>query len=220
MYWMVTKCHRETIDRKIRDTCENPSTDGSFESVFPILGLRTGDYYRNRYCAVCDGIDPALIEDTHWTVDISCDTFISVSSDNLLQTFKRENCSIVFQPPEQENRIYDNDCYIPPYKISKCNVTKKWPRYDKDVDLACRSYIDPFNSTYKNYHCYVCNVETPEPADDWNCPEIPRFIPKSDNFKISLDLHKIRTIEATARLNCDTSTQFVDYKMVKCKNLK
>ena len=143
MYWMITKCRRETIDRRIRDTCENPSTEGSFESVFPIPGLRTGDYYRNRYCVICDGIDPALIEDTHWTVDISCDTFISISSDNLLQTFKRENCRIVFQSPNQENRIYDNDCYIPPYKISKCNVTKKWPRYDKDVDLACRSYIDP-----------------------------------------------------------------------------
>ena len=216
MYWMVSKCRRPVKDRRIKEMCENPPNDeDSFESVYPILSTETEYFYKNRFCAICDGIDPASIIDSHWTVDVSCGDFISVATDNLLKKLKKENCTIISVPPDKENMIYDNICYLPPFQISQCNVTGKWSKYDKDVELACRSYTDPFNSTYKNYHCYVCNVATPEPVIDWKCYAIQENNPGAETFQVSFDLHGIRMLEATSRLNCDTSTQFVDYKKVK-----
>ena len=215
MYWLVSKCGQQWSDNKIKQMCEREaSDDDSFESVFPILGTGTGMLYKNRYCAVCDEFDSGLVDDSFLTVDVSCDNFISVSTSNLLQTLKRENCTLVFKPSSYQKSEHIGYCYRPSYTISECNVTKHWAKYDKDIELACRSYIDPFNFTYKNYHCYVCNVETPQPTNDWKCSRPPMWEPKSDNFHVSLNLHDIRTLEAEARMGCDTSTQFVDYKKV------
>ena len=71
------------------------------------------------------------------------------------------------------------------------------------------------NNRGKELGFYVCNVETPEPANDWKCSRPPTWEPKSHNFHVSLNLHHNRTLEATPRMGCDTSTQFVDYKKVR-----
>ena len=91
-------------------------------------------------------------------------------SDNLLGEIRLAKGNIFFIPPAYiDSRICDP---IPPYEITSCNETGLWLEYDESIEKACESLLDPFNATYKNYFCYLCNVDFEMPQNMWVCPPL------------------------------------------------
>ena len=211
---MGTKCPPGTQDGAVKQLCENSDVRTSFESIFPVTDSSSHFSYINRYCAICNGADLHPLAAT-WKVEISCNDFIPSATSNLLSTLRKENCDISFQAP-----LAASTCELPPYTISECNKTGKWSVYDHEIDLACNSFIDPFNYTYMNYFCYVSNTDKvisirqiqnlcPEPF-----PEMTITTPSGPQFTMVLELNSIRKMEAEIVLSCDSTTHFVDFKKV------
>ena len=207
--WMITTCPPDTDNLLIKHYCENPGSDGSFESMIPVSYILHYMYetYRNRYCAYCNNVNMHVIRES-WSVEISCDDSLSLMTSELLTTAMGQQCRFTFIPPVHP--LYD-ECTTPEYTIADC------PESEDDIAIvqACNSYVDPFNQTYKNYFCYLCNDDSPILPQDWTCPE-PLEESPDDNavFRASFNLDNIRQLEAEERLDCRRSDQYLDYKKV------
>ena len=209
---MVTKCNPETTTTSVRELCENPDLDGSLESVTPVTDTNTNTHYRNQFCSVCNGVDETAPL-AFWTLNIVCDRVVFASDKNILHVIKDRRCNIFFENPEQ---LYIRLCEMPSYRISTCNETGLWPTYDRATELACNSFLDPFNATYKNYFCYVCNTETPLESDNGTCgvSDFDEINDVTPPFSIIFKLDTIRPVTNDEPLDCDATTQFEDHKMV------
>ena len=80
------------------------------------------------------------------------------------------------------------------------------------IEAACHSFVDIFNQTYRNYFCYVCNTDNPEPPELWSCERQNKIDAAPYSMDLSIDL--ISQIEDGVVLGCDPETQFVDLKQV------
>ena len=94
-----------------------------------------------------------------------------------------------------------------------------FPVNDATTDAACNSFIDQFNKTFKNFFCYLCNVERPIAIETHFCRQaeqeqviVGRVTP---SFNAILDINKIRRCDNGDMLACDPGTQFEDYKLVR-----
>ena len=109
------------------------------------------------------------------------------------------------------------ECELINYSVSSCNETGLWLHYDENIETACTSFIDPFNLTYKNYFCYMCNTENTEANTDvknWRCDADPSQIKDiTPPFFALLDLSTVTGEEKSVALRCDSS-QFTDHKLV------
>ena len=168
--------------------------------------------YRNKFCALCNAVD--FVSDLiKWRLEILCGTVLELPDKNLLITIKEKQCEIVFKPPNVQTV---QRCEITPYNISTCNVTGKWTRYDADIELACQSFIDPFNLTYRNYFCYMCNIAELSPPESWWCQDGRDFtLDTNPPFSALLDLNVINDMKKDEELHCDENTQFEDNKLVR-----
>lgn len=71
-------------------------------------------------------------------------------------------CNVFFQPIFPE---LAKSCIQTLY--NSCNVTGLWRDYDSRIEWACQNYENPYNPDeeyYKNIFCYICNSQTPYPA--------------------------------------------------------
>ena len=211
--WMITKCNEETtnyVSERIEYLCANPGSDDSLESLLPVTDVKDMTTYRNRYCAYCNGRHEAAF--ITWGFKVYCTDEVSFTDGTLLQTIKDSMGNIFYMKPDIE---HIQDCKIPSYSISKCNETELWSAYDLSVELACENYLDPFNVTYKNYFCYLCNTDQPLPRESWQCMdpiEDDHYVRAPNYFLLSLDA--VHTMINDEFLGCDASVQFPDLKMV------
>ena len=206
---MISKCLPVTDKLSIKRFCENPGSDGTFESVVPVIDTDTRQVYRNRYCARCNNVSIYRLRES-WRVEISCDHPLSLMTSNLLVITAGEKCNIILKPPPELTTRYPTDnCISPEYTINECPESEA----DEAIALACRSYVDTFNRTYKNYFCYLCNTKKPIHPQDWTCPE-PQEESPGDSELLSFNLDNILQLEAEERLNCRRSDQYLDYKKV------
>ena len=207
---MVTRCainQTSYTSERVRRLCEDPEFDTSLETVVPV----TGKYYtyKNIYCAYCSGATKPL--DT-WKLNIFCTDFVSISDEDILAIIRKKKCNIFYENPHHE---VDQRCVSTSFSIARCNETGLWPKFDKNIDRACQSFTDPFNLTYKNYFCYVCNTREPISPDIWQC-SVPRKHPPITNppYSLSYDMGMINEAKNDELLECDTKRQFPDLKMV------
>ena len=220
-YWMITRCeHGE--DNAIIEKCENAQIFSSFEYKIPVSDLTTGVLYRNIFCAQCSGV----VNRTNllsWDISLECDGTPQLHTGNIIDQMRDHNCSAVFKPfnniAVQKRGMSPKLgvlCHAFTYEISTCNETGLWPVYNATTDIACNSFIDPFNRTYKNYFCYLCNVERPIDIDKHVCraseDNINRFTP---SFNAVLDINTIKRWDSGDTLACDSGAQFEDYKLVR-----
>ena len=220
-YWMVTQC-KHGYDNAIKEKCEHPEVYSSFEYKIPVSGLTTGVLYRNIFCAQCSGV----VNSTNllsWDISLECDGTPQLQGGDIIDKMRDHNCSAVFKPfnnrAVQKRGLAEklgSKCVGFTYTISTCNETGLWPVYDATTDIACNSFIDPFNITYQNYFCYLCNIERPQDIDKHVCrsalDNINRITP---SFNAILDINKIRRWDNGDTLACDPGTQFQDYKLVR-----
>ena len=213
--WMVTKCDPVFENETVKVFCTNPGADGTFDSLIPVND--SGVTYRNRFCALCNNIaDWSYL--LSWDLEINCGTILQLPDKNLRQTIKEKHCNMNFMPPKS---IPVDECKIIPYTISECNVTGKWERYDPVIEARCHSFVDPFNQTYANVFCYLCNTLMENQLEPSICqfPEVDNLGDVSPPFSAILDLDVINSMAREDTLYCNKYTQFKDEKLVSTQRL-
>ena len=211
---MVAKCNPAYPNNVNRTLCQNPGHDVDHATMVPVTDLTTNEVYRNKYCFYCSKTE------THtqlvpWMPAIANDQEIDPTHKTFLNELKAQHGNIIFYGPRY---LSANKCdlYRPTYNISSCNVTGLWLVYNQTIETACESFTDPFNFTYKNYFCYLCNVAKHLPVEEWICK-------KSNNtsghtsitppFSAILDVSVLDRDTSKEALTC-TRDQFPDYKFV------
>ena len=211
---MVAKCDPELIDflplEKIHDLCESPNMYDFIEAQVPLTDINEGIHFRNVFCAYCNNMD--ILNLHKWQLELHCDARIDVSEGQLLQSVKQKRCNIFYLPPK---RVTPNTCKLPLYTISKCNQSGLWTERNETIEWACNSFMDPFNATYKNYFCYLCNVQEPAPPHNWHCLDpYARSTGPAAVFTARFDIEALRKL-SVRELICHDVDQFADYKMVR-----
>ena len=201
-YWMVTKCHPNYSNTAVIQLCKNPGLDGSLESVIPVILVATDEVYRNKFCVLCNNIE---LHDNiiYWNLDIYADKFLRFPQENLLTTVRSKRENIFFRPPKFIAK--PQPCYMPDYTISKCNETGLWDLYDAETELACNSFIDPYNRTFKNIFCYKCNQE-----------KTSQNISK--NAECDKPMYESKTPVFIASVNRDTAMGYNTIEKLQCGN--
>lgn len=207
--WMVTNCtFGKEIDKTYYEKCTGLDTDDYFNSVGPVTVNNVT--YSNKFCAYCNGVDESLPM-RHWDIEIHCSGSISPTDNDIYDQIVESNCSLYFRIPDN----YKQKCNIPEYKISVCNTTGLWPVYHKATELACQSFVDPFNGTYQNYFCYVCNTDQPKTPANWNCPHLgDQTAEITPPFIALISLDAVQQWREDKQLDCNIVNQFKDKKKV------
>ena len=211
-YWMVTKCKNLTLNDISTNLCKNPGQDGKVDSITPVNALSSGENYRNKYCAVCNGV-PIEANLVSWKLQVSNTDYLSFPDKHLLITIRKQNGNIIFIPPSY---VYAERCILPAYTITTCNETGLWEDYNVTIDIACHAFVDTFNFTYQNYFCYLCNSPAQlMPTTDWKCSLDASFIATKTPplFKALLEVESATADDKEKHLECGL-TQIGDYKNV------
>ena len=208
---MVTKCHPGYSDTSVIQLCTNPGLDASVDSVLPATLVTTNEVFRNKFCVLCNNID---LRDNilYWSLDIYADGFIKFPETNLLNRIKSNRENVFFTPPKF---VSNEPCYMPAYTISKCNETGLWDVYDEETEVACNSFIDPYNHTYKNIFCYKCNREVTLQVffENEHCDEEPTYEGENPGFIAAVSRDTVLGYNSDEQLLCDTN-QFYDRESV------
>ena len=209
--WMVTKCNPKFEDKPVAEWCAHPGADGTFDSLIPVSDSSTT--YRNRFCAVCNNVEDFSYL-SNWDLEISCGSILQLPDKNLLQTIKEKQCNMNYIPPKDSS--IQHECKIVPYSISECNITGRWEKYDPMLEAGCHSFVDPFNQTFANVFCYLCNTLMAAQLELSFCKlgsgDILDDI--SPPFSAILDLDVINSMVREDTLYCNKYTQFRDEKLV------
>ena len=211
-YFLIAKCHSPDPDTVIQNLCENPDIDISAVSIIPVTD---GIYhYRNQYCAMCND-DIILYEVVPYTTNIGCEKPTAFTYEKMQKTIKDESreCNVTFTSPLTS--VAD---WCIPSLISTCNVTGLWQKYDGSIERACQSFVDPFNLTFQNMFCYLCNSDTeiqPDRADCGNKTNDGDLVTSvNPPFLAVLDLDSVSRELVKATSKCNAHTQFADEKLV------
>ena len=169
-YYMVSKCKPTNPSNENKTRCESPGHVIAVDSIIPVSDQVTKEVYRNRYCYHCNhyNSDGTSVQLFPWIATIENEHEIDSTDEMFWDNLKQEGGNIIFKAP---NFLPANTCdqFLPHYNISSCNVTGLWPIYNRSIEIACKSYIDPFNHTFKNYFCYLCNIAEQNPVEHWEC---------------------------------------------------
>lgn len=207
-YWMITTCDPEQPDKEVSDDCE-VTDDSDYDSLVPVTDLLTNKHYRSRNCARCNRgyKDTTLV---NWRLQIKSNVQLSFPHNHLFERIRATRGNVFFKPPEYASTA---QCEPPEYTVGTCNVTGLWEKYDEFLVKACESYIDPFNNTYKNIFCNLCNENNRvirERAVLGNCiSRRGNYEMNSPRFTAVLELPYIKNGPGTKKLFCEGS-QFPD----------
>ena len=213
-YQLISVCNSSSPDPTIRDLCENPDVDTYLDTLFPVTDHSSNLVYRNQYCALCDEYAD-LEKVSQWVMDIECDKTVALTHERMYHIIKEHQCNVTFMAPP---KIAVETCI--PYTISTCNETGLWRVYNETLDTACQIFVDPFNFTYKNVFCFLCNIDTRAPVSLSNCPRFNdsrgSVSPFNPPFLAIMNLGAILTEQANEQIQCKEKSQFTDNKLVRC----
>ncbi|XP_072014797.1 uncharacterized protein [Amphiura filiformis] len=144
----------ENVDVATTEACVGHTDRYDPESFIPVYGP-DGRHYKNRFCALCNGIDPSTLK--AWTLKFDCyddfnpladDTSDKTTVDIMLELL--DQCTIDLVSPTFDHR------YCFPTITYQCDDEFS----DLEIVRACQSYSAPVqigNAMYKNPHCAACN---------------------------------------------------------------
>ena len=169
--------------------------------------------FRNEYCGFCNNANVLAL--TNFQMEIQCVETIPVTYKNFLSTFRDKKCNIFYRASDVSPAL---NCSIPGYKINRCNVTGLWQVNNDTIKQACEAFIDPYNSTYRNYFCYLSNSGEIMSPNSWDCPApLHKIHDTSLTYSVQIDVDVLAILE-TEDLGCDVRSQFKDYKIVSGYN--
>ena len=210
---MISKCDPSYPDNSNKKLCEIPQREQSIESFIPVTEMsRTMITYRNIYCAFCNNM-ASTVHLIRWSSMIYYDNNRNTSTLNF-DKLKRDGAYIIFEKPDYLNV---DECLLnwPSYYVSSCNETGLWRIYNRRIEQACNAYRDPFNDTFKNYFCYLCNRAEHQPIDQWKCKQPPAPVVHKPQFTVTLDTRLLVDDHKRPWLLCDKK-QIPDKQMVRC----
>ena len=207
---MVSRCEEGWYPPEIIEKCETPVFDSSLQSLIPVTDTTTDIIYRNVFCTQCNRVNSASLKS--WQVKFGCNRDLRLPTEDLQAQMYRSSCAINFI--KVENTTY-HECDVF-YTISTCNETGHWQTYDELINQACNSLVDPFNFTYKNYFCFLCNSDILVPVIGSSCrprgaKQFEDFLP---SFSAIVDIEILSRWDNDEILNCHETEQFEDYKLV------
>ena len=159
--WMVTKCSRGWLNKKILYKCENVSKRSIFdvENIYQYLPVIDGNniVYRNAFCAQCNNIENF----TYFSLNITCPILppSSLSSLQEITSFVLEYCgydNIFSIPAQNQARRYCNGLLVQHCHMSDSEKCRNGP-----VAVVTAKHVN-----YKNVWCAKCNGIS---ADVLNC---------------------------------------------------
>ena len=213
-----TKCApelREDLDQVTIALCENPGLNNGIDSQVPVTGQDGKTTYRNAYCAKCYD-DNKVSDYIYWDLSINCDYKITFNKENILDVFEENACEVYLTLPGLVSTVEPCNA-LQEYTISACNVTGLWTHYNRSTELACHSFTDPFNQTYRNYFCYLCNTDDPIQRDKRTCAtHNSRQSSLDAPFASTVTYDMVMQISTDLPLNCQPEKQFTDAKKVLC----
>ena len=192
---MVKDCpHLKTDSR-----CVTPNITKLVENV-PVFSAVSGVTYFNKFCAECNNETTSDL--TPWRAFISCSDITVMKSDDLLfpstvrgiYTFAmgngKEDCGFDFLPPENFTTT-PNLCFMNAAVISSCpsNYTdSKIIRFCNDINLPyLRANLNE-SVVYKNYFCYVCNINIG--INDYQCPaNLDLVLPANNDYIVEANVN-------------------------------
>ena len=215
-YMMISNCLNCSKD--VQKNCSSPEPSNHTDET-PVEGPN-GNTYKNRFCALGNGIHPEKIR--HWRYELLCPLIMVYNSTQKLREIE-SRCTQNRQTCLPEDRAYlQNKCtwyYAPPLNITKyhtiCSPVKTCPQTPainitalkyKHIRQKCNSYMRVVyhNGTYyKNFHCALCygirpaEIQNP-PIQGGSFPTITIFFKKPRNsfsIKYSTSNHGSSSIE-------------------------
>ncbi|XP_048244115.1 uncharacterized protein LOC125371690 [Haliotis rufescens] len=159
-YYMIRSCADTPTPGLVQECLDQHSKD--WEHQVPVEDARTGDLYRNKFCALCNNV--TLFN--NWDTQIKCSLYPSgfKEAKSAEETYnialEASICYIKFLPTS--HTVLRPCNYREESVISSCNVTGQWEVYDKRVIEACERFTHVVNGKYRNVFCYLCNTN-----DDW-----------------------------------------------------
>ena len=215
--WIKSEC---TGDVDVNDIntkrCTSPDFTAFLDYLVPVSVLKTNITYKNRYCSYCNGVKESN-ELLNWDIEFICNGSLTLTDDKLYDKLKKLNCSLFFAPPAD---VSVEECEVPEYSIAECNATGWWPYYETAIEKACHAFIDPFNRTYQNYFCYVCNTDQPVPRKHWNClTELQPWEEVMPPFVALINLEAVKEWQNDESLQCNLIYQFSNKKKVSIPSI-
>ena len=196
-FWMITKCDPEYQDQVEISKCLNPIHD--LDSVVPVT--EPPRLFKNKHCAYCNFVDKKAPLISWKRIQIQSDRYVSFPNSNLLQELQAIRGNLFFIPPEY---IVTEACEpFPENMVDTCNVTGLWKNFEATVMTACESFVDPYNHTYKNIFCYMCNQGTQTSLTDiCQASDLDRESRKPQ-FSATIDLDSVQNGNNPSILICD-----------------
>lgn len=167
---MITQC-KYNATYSIQNMCENADNYTEFYTKVPVADRTTNVTYRNKYCALCNGIAEDVL--VFWTVRIDCDKegFDGNDINTIVEdVYSTATCNLIYDVPPDSGLNVPRCTKI---LISTCNETGLWQTYDAEIEAACHAYTTIYRSDYKNVFCYMCNIHDLSGVNDW-CPNLPQ----------------------------------------------
>ena len=155
----ISKCPALT-DVEMRFNCSRDYTDQlvALYDVLPCSNPDSQQVFRNKYCALCNGVNLTDLE--YFQVALTGVTTIPLSymtDTSLVQrALSDEGININFYSTETQE-IYTRTCTK---YVDTCNITGNWTHYDKDMEMACKMYTSTIylqTMRFKNIFCAFCN---------------------------------------------------------------
>ncbi|XP_046542518.1 uncharacterized protein LOC124252885 [Haliotis rubra] len=152
-YYMIRSCTVTSSPGLVQECLDRHSKD--WEHQVPVEDAKTGHFYRNKFCALCNNV----IVFNNWETQLICKSYPSSlkearSSEEIYNSaLEDSSCYIKFLPSDPTSL---RKCtYREESVISSCNVTGKWVFYDQRVVEACERFSHIVHGKYRNVFCYV-----------------------------------------------------------------
>lgn len=143
-----SKCERDYVDFDFSDFSDKPS------HILPLSSPKRQKTFKNYYCWLCDGeLDHNVLP---WNGALMCKigyAFVKSFEEIPMVVESDDDCNLMFEVPDGLS-FSPETCSI---LVSRCNETGLWKTYDRFLEEACLSYLSPYDSVYRNVHCYLCN---------------------------------------------------------------
>ena len=164
--WMISSCPRNWTQANIKENCTKDSLLPSFDNFkdnVPVID-RTGNTYKNRYCAQCNGFNPTELK--FYDFELGCDVPVPKEYKRKeILSFLSTFCDHPFwRPPEGAKRRYCHkvepnhycrDIFLPSKVQQKCLNGSLRLVYQTD-GFVKQTFFNPYCalcSSVKNFTC-------------------------------------------------------------------
>jgi hypothetical protein len=136
-YHTRVRCPDTYENNYIKNKCET-TVPTSFEEIRFVSSDDGKIVYKNKFCALCHGENSTITWEMKIPGNNKCTNMYSLPNENIEEMTKYiiSNCMVLFKRP-RNIEVRSVLCFDKTKVIGRCNVTRKWDVYDKDLENLC-----------------------------------------------------------------------------------